>query len=409
MRTRHLLTTLGCILLAMIALVTLTSCEVSVDAATNLADGYSRNSTETGEITEEFKTAMANFSMTLFKNTLTKDDKNDLNSSLSAMMCLAMIANGANGDTKTQMENVLGMDIDSLNKALYAYNSSFYRADNCKLNLANSIWFRDDEAAINVEKDFLQTNANWYDAQIYKAAFDHSTIKVINNWVKENTEGMIDEIINSIDDDTIMYLINALAFDAEWAVKYVDNDVIDYTFTNYDQKEHQVTMLSSQENTYIQSDEVVGFKKNYAGDTYSFVALLPNEDIDIYDYINSLDGEKWLNLWASQSTEKVYVKMPEFTYDCSMILSPILKSLGMTDMFDGNKADFSKLGRSKRGNIYVSDVCQKTYIKVDRNGTKAAAVTWGEMKNTTTVYFVYAIVDNATGLPLFTGAVTYLE
>ena len=108
--------------------------------------------------------------------------------------------------------------------------------------------------------------------------------------------------------------------------------------------------------------------------------------------------------------------MPEFTYSVSMKLNDTLKTMGMTDMF-GDNADFSKLGYSERGNIYCSEVCQKVFIQVDRNGTKAAAITWGGMNDKVAIEarsvildrpFVYAIVDNATGLPIFIGAVTAL-
>lgn len=109
--------------------------------------------------------------------------------------------------------------------------------------------------------------------------------------------------------------------------------------------------------------------------------------------------------------------MPGFTYTSSMNLNDTLKAMGMTDMFAEN-ADFSKLGSSSLGGIYCSEVCQKVFIQVDRNGTKAAAVTWGGMKDMAMEEepprvvldrpFVYAIADNATGLPIFIGVVTNL-
>ena len=159
-----------------------------------------------------------------------------------------------------------------------------------------------------------------------------------------------------------------------------------------------------------------GFAKDYSGGKYSIVALLPDEGKDIYEYIATLDGTAWTSLWNSRRSENVSVKMPEFTYSSHMKLKEVLMTMGMTDMFSAS-ADFSKMGRSDIGNIYCSTVEQKVFIQVDRNGTKAAAISWGGMENSFAPLlneivldrpFVYAIVDNNTGLPLFIGAVSTL-
>ena len=106
--------------------------------------------------------------------------------------------------------------------------------------------------------------------------------------------------------------------------------------------------------------------------------------------------------------------MPKFGYDCSFDLSKTLVDLGMKNAFDGVKADFSKLGRSSAGNIFISKVKQKTFIAVDERGTRAGAVTLAEMMDGGPMIFktinldrpfVYAIVDTESGLPLFMGAV----
>lgn len=406
-----------CLILAGIMAFWGTSCGIPAQAE-ELSAGYERMTDETGEVTDEFRESMAEFSMTLFKGLVTKDDKNDLISPLSAVICLAMIANGADGETKAQMEAAFGMDIETLNRSLYAYTSTLYRADDCKLNLADSIWFRNDRNELRVNEAFLQENADWYDAQIFAAPFDDSTLKDINDWCKKYTDGMIKKMIDEIPADALMYLVNALAFDAKWAQTYENKDITDGMFRNYDGSSKEVKMLSSIENVYFCTDGVTGFAKNYAGDRYSIVGLLPNESVDLYDFIETLDGESWTALWDSRRSESVAVQMPEFTYDASMKLNDTLMAMGMTDMFDGAKADFSKLGRSDGGNIFCAEVCQKTFIQVDRNGTKAAAITWGVMtKESAPVAlnsvildrpFVYAIVDNTVGLPIFIGAVTGL-
>lgn len=406
--------TVGIVLAGAVIGLSLTSCTTELKvAATELSKGYTRTATDVTTVGDEFQTAMAEFSVNLLRGTITKDDQNDLVSPLSAMLCLGMILNGADGNTKTQLEGALGMDTQSLNQNLYAYASSLYTAKNCKLGIANSLWCRQGD--LSVEASFLQTNADYYAAQVYSAPFDQTTVTDINDWCKYYTDGMIDKILDEIPSETVMYLMNALVFDAEWSVKYENEDVYDCSFTNYDGQSKTVKFLNSTETAYLSGENAVGFAKNYAGDKYSFVGILPDETIDIYDYVNSLSARAWSALWNSKSTGQTVVKMPEFTYDAQASLNGVLKSLGATDMFDSSAADFSKLGRSEQGNIYCSSVMQKTFIQVDRNGTKAAAVTWGDMTAdsvpdyryvTLDRPFVYAIVDNATGLPLFLGTVT---
>ena len=408
--------TVGMVLAGAVIALSLTSCVAELKvAATDLSEGYARTATDVTAVGDEFQTAMAEFSVNLLQGTITEDDKNDLVSPLSAMLCLGMILNGADGNTGTQLEGALGMDTQSLNQNLYAYTSSLYTAKDCKLGIANSLWCKQD--GLFVEESFLQTNADYYAAQVYSAPFDQTTVTDINNWCKYYTDGMIDKILDEIPSETVMYLMNALVFDAEWSVKYENEDVYDHLFTSYDGQSKTLKFLRSTEYAYLSAENAVGFAKNYAGDKYSFVGILPDETMDIYDYVNSLSARAWSALWNSKSSEQTIVGIPEFTYDAQASLNDVLKSLGATDMFDPSAADFSKLGRSEQGNIYCSSVAQKTFIQVDRNGTKAAAVTWGDAAAegvpdyryvTLNRPFVYAIVDNATGLPLFLGTVTNL-
>lgn len=415
MKIKTIVLQLACLSLAFAMLFSASSCAMRISAA-ELSAGYERRATEEGEVSDQFKAAMAGFSMELFKGITEKDGENDVVSPLSAVICLAMIANGAAGETKAQMEKAFGMDIDTLNESLYAYTNSLYTSKDCKVNLADSIWFRDD-GQLKVNEDFLQANADWYDAQVYAAPFDDSTLKDINNWCKKHTDGLIDKIIDSIDRDSVMYLINALLFDAKWQNKYEKSDVIEDDFTNYNGSVSKVQYLTSTEREYFSAIGATGFSKNYDGGKYSFMGILPDAGTDIYDFVNSLDGKAWTELRGSSQFTTVDVKFPEFTYNTEMELNEVLKAMGMNDMFDSTKADFSALAQCTGGNIYCSLVRQKVVVDVSRNGTKAAAITLGEMKaesampstEVKTVIldrpFVYAIVDNASGLPLFVGIV----
>lgn len=421
-RAASALTLLLALCLGLGAPMSLSGCAVTVRAE-ELSAGYVRTATEEGEVTEAFTAAMADFSMTLFAS-VTEEERalgkaNHLVSPLSAMICLSMMANGAEGETLAQMEAALGMPVAELNKALYAYTEGLYLGEDCKVTLADSIWYREG-AGFTVREEFLQTCADWYHAQQYAAPFDEGTRKDVNAWVKKYTDGMIDSILEEpIDPLVMMYVINTLVFDAKWQEEYEKSDIKDDEFTTLSGGTVAVEMLCSEEHTYLSLPGGQGFARPYKGWGYSFVGILPDEGADVYDFAAALTGEAWRDAWASRATSQVFVRIPEFSYESSMDLTPVLKAMGMTDLFDSGLADLSGMGEFAGGNLYCSGVYQKTYVEVDRHGTKAAAVTWGTMCGEAAapaepkyVYldrpFVWAIVDNATGLPLFVGVVTGL-
>ena len=397
--------------------VNLTGCATKVQA-TDLMEGVKAN-TVTGKAADDaFARSQMHLAVELFQSSvLESKDENVLISPLSIQLALAMTANGADGNTKAEMEALLGGEIalEDLNEYLYSCVNSLPSEDKYKLQIANSIWFRDDEGRLQVERDFLQMNADYYGAQAYKAAFDDQTLKDINNWVNNHTDGMIDSILDQIDEDAVMYLINALVFDAEWQHVYDKSDVYKGKFTNIGGTEKQVDMMHSEETVYLQDEYATGFMKPYSGSKYSFAALLPNEGVDIYEYVAGLTGEDLMETLSTPQLGMVMTTLPKFSYEYELTMNDLLKDLGMPTAFSSDDADFSKLGKSSRGNIYIGDVLHKTFISVDELGTKAGAVTKVEMKDESAPMsewvvnlnrpFVYMIIDNETNLPVFIGTV----
>ena len=397
--------------------VSLSGCATKVQA-TDLMEGVQPNTVTGKAVDDAFAQSQMRLAVDLFQaSALESKDENVLISPLSIQLALAMTANGADGNTKAEMEALLGGDIslEDLNEYLYSYVNNLPSAEKYKLQIANSIWFRDDEGRLQVEKDFLQKNADYYGAQAYKAAFDDQTLKDINNWVKDHTDGMIDSILDQIDDDAVMYLINALVFDAEWQHVYDKSDVYKGKFTNIDGTEKQVDMMHSEETVYLQDENATGFMKPYSGSKYSFAALLPNEGVDINEYIAGLTGEKLMKTLNTPQLGMVMATLPKFSYEYELTMNDVLKELGMPTAFNETKADFSKLGESSRGNIFIGEVLHKTFISVDELGTKAGAVTKVEMKDESAPIsewvvnlnrpFVYMIIDNESKLPVFIGLV----
>lgn len=360
--------------------------------------------------------AAADFGVRLFQTSM-EEGKNTLISPLSVLYALAMTTNGAEGETLAQMEQVLGMDVDNLNSYMLAYLDLLPETKDYKMSLANSIWFKDDPDFI-VEQSFLQTNADYYGAGAYKAAFDEGTRNDINNWVKEHTDGMIPEIIDEIPDEAIMYLVNALAFDAKWADEYEEHQIREGRFTMEDGTRQDVDMMHSEEYTYLEDDLATGFIKYYKDRRYAFVAMLPNEGVTVSQYVDSLTGEHLRDLVNNPQDVTVFASIPKFETEYDIEMSEVLQEMGITDAFDWRVADFSRLGTYNVDgmNICINRVLHKTCISVTEQGTRAGAATAVEMvaEGAAEIIeykevvldrpFVYMLIDCETNLPFFIGS-----
>lgn len=355
---------------------------------------------------------MTDFALDLFKEA-SKDGENTLISPLSVLIALSMTANGAEGGTREQMESVLGMSTEELNLYIRDHTAGLPQGEKYKLSIANSVWFKDEEG-LSIKEDFLRTNEEYYGADIFKAPFNDETLKDINAWVNDKTDGMIPDVLDEIPAEAIMYLINALAFDAEWADQYSEGDVYDGKFTREDGADVDVKMMRGEDGLYIEDERATGFIKFYDGRKYAFVALLPNEDISVSDYLSMLDGEALQAVLNDPLRgAEVHTSMPKFAVEYDVEMSSVLKNMGMVDAFDWSSADFSRLGQSARGNIFINRVIHKTFIEVGELGTRAGASTVVEMFPESAPMlvkqvdldrpFVYMIIDWENKVPFFIG------
>jgi serpin B len=389
-----------------------------------VSDGVEREDVSSVEITapayEDInpKEELTDFALNILKEGY--KGENILLSPLSIVSALGMTANGAVDNTLVEMEAVLQTDTDSLNDFLEAYVKYLPTNEKYKVSIANSIWMKDKEGLV-INEDFLAENKTYYDAEVYKALFDEQTKDDINDWVTNETDGMIDHLLDSIPRDAVMYLINALSFDAEWAEIYENTAISTGTFTTINGEEQDAEFMHSEEYQYLEMENATGFMKPYADGEYAFVALLPNEGVEMNDFIQSMNGEVLSDALENVSEETVYASIPKFTVEYDTLLNDPLISLGMHDAFDGENADFTNLGTSKDGNLYISRVIHKTKIQVDEKGTKAGAVTAVEIMECTSAEmfepkivdldrpFIYMIVDTEQNFPIFMGNLNSVE
>lgn len=381
----------------------------------NLMDEVSANSVERRPPSQPDSASATDFAVRLFKAG-NEDGKNTVISPLSVLVALSMTANGAAENTLIQMENVLGMPVEQLNEFIHSYSASLPQGEKYKLNMANSIWVKND---FPVNNSFLQTNADYYGTDIYNAAFDDTTLEDINKWVNQKTEEMIPEILDEIPEDAVMYLINALVFEAEWEEMYGEHSVRENEFTKENGEKQTVQMMYSMESKYISDENAEGFIKYYKDGKYAFAALKPKEGMSVAEYLETLNGEKLNKTLSEAQSISVNAGLPKFETEYDVEMSDILKTMGMTDAFDKNVADFTGISTLKGKDLFIGRVLHKTFISVCEKGTKAGAATAVElMDECAPMYektiildspFVYMLIDCENNIPFFIGTMMSVD
>lgn len=398
----------------------------SIDKSMQLTANYDFKETDREDnFDEDFISAVNGFSVELFKTSVRNDlasGKNTLVSPESVAFALGMTQNGANGATLKQMQNVLykGVSQDEFNKnmnyLLSEVEKRSRREDDEKLKIANCVWVKDRQDIVPTEQ-FTKTCKEMYNAELFKGAFDDKTVSQINGWVYDKTDRMIPSVIDKIEPDDVMYLVNCVAFDAQWQKQYKDSQVEkNQKFTNAKGDEVKCTMLTGTEKCYLSNERAIGFTKDYAGGRYEFMAVLPNEDISVSDFVSTMTADEFSKLYKSRSYDyEVTTKLPQFTFDHELRLKDALQSMGMTEAFSQQNADFTKMFEDTPA--YIAQVFHKTHIELDAKGTKAAAATaveagakadFSEPEYKEVILdrpFVFAIMDTASGLPVFIGTV----
>ena len=398
------------ILAAALTLAACTSCSASFHSAKQLSTTQKAPAVSvTGSQQQDATQAYLNFTASLLQHTFSGD--NLLLSPLSAADALCLTMEGAAGETRQQMETVLGEA-----ETMGGYFSTIRGASGEQLTMADSVWIRNDPA-LSVNDNFLAIAAGNYQAEVYSAPFDEDTCSDINTWVKNKTDGEIQNLIDKIYDSDMLYLINTTLFDAKWQDEYEDNEIRDRDFTTVSGETTQVKMMYSDEHTYLENDFCTGLLKYYEGKDYAFVGLLPDDNVTISQLVDRLDGDTLHELINGRISAEVEAGIPVFTSDTKLELAEILPDMGMPLAFSPG-ADFSDMATYDGGNLYIDRVLHQTRIEVDAQGTKAAAATQVAMtsgaadssSNRHTVIldrpFVYMLVDMRQEIPVFIGVMT---
>jgi|GEM_PF-281105 len=342
-------------------------------------------------------------------NKLMPTDKNYMFSPLSIKMAMAMAAVGADGATKDEILKTLQInDLDSFNEQSAQLIKEYSENEKVKLNIANSLWLNTDYYKnVDFESTFKDVIQKYYQADSEKVN-NKDAVETINSWVKNKTNGKIDQMIS--DSDFLAYIVNAIYFKGEWACKFYEEATQKAAFTDRNGKKTEIDFMNQTGYfDYYADDSVQMIKLPYRdGKTSMYVALPAEQTMDLEKYTDKM-GEKYIKL-----------SMPKFKTEFETKLIEPLAKLGIQTAFDKDKADLKNMLTDTPTNIFITDVIHKTFINVDENGTEAAAVTGvgaggsGIPKDppiefTADKPFTYMIRDDANGEILFMGEYAFAD
>ena len=354
------------------------------------------------------------FAFSMFKEvSALEKTPNTFFSPLSLNLALGMLFNGAMGDTRTEMAEVLGLaDLTEteINQFYQKMSQALLKIDPLtEIGIANSIWYR---LGCPVKQPFIEINQQYFDAMVDELDFSRpDAAEIINRWCAKKTNNRINDIIaNPIDPDIVMYLINALYFKSKWKHPFEEKYTILEDFTTANSQKKKVKMMNQAATLpYYTDQKLQCVELLYGNGAFSMVVILPAENTDINHLIEYLDNDIWRSIINQLYTQDIELKLPRFKVECELPLNNPVKNVGMTKIFDGglwNISDYS---------LCVSEIKQKTFVEVNEEGTEAAAVTviGVDVMDTPSVPeqfyanrpFLYLIKEQSTGAILFIGRV----
>ena len=332
--------------------------------------------------------------------------ENVIFSPFSVIMLLATLADGTAGETREEILNIIsaGREAPVFLKALKALQNDL--TQDGTVTSANAVVVRNDLAG-TIREGYERHLAACADGKLFAS---DDMVRAVNAWVQEKTRGMISEAADDSMKDMLLCMLNAVSFEALWRRQYEDDDIREEVFHNSDGTACWVQMLHSNEYDYIENDEFTGFSKHYKDTPFSYVALLPRDSRRPLDEMIP----DFRQILQQRRKEEVAVGMPEFKASYTAELTQICQALGIKTVFTP-QADFSPVSSFP---LMADAIIHKARIEVDRQGTKAAAASMAVM--VTGAFrvdikevildrpFLYVIVHEGTGLPLFVGLVNQL-
>ncbi len=318
------------------------------------------------------------FGIDLFRETAVTGEGNLMLSPLSASAALTMLLNGCEGDTHTQIRDMLGypgdLDIGEINNIYQNLVRQLLEADpRVTLALANAIFYRQ---GFDIKPPFIDTMEEAFDARVDGLDFDlPATVDVINMWASDNTNKRIQRVISEISDEMVMFIMNALYFKGDWTVQFDESMTADRPFYLDDGSVVEAPAMTGKiEGRTHFGENYRSIELTYGRTNFSMVFIVP--DIPLRDFYEVFVADTWTGITRSldlqEKSREIHVTLPSFKFEYEKVLNDQLQSMGMIDAFDARIADLSAISD---WDIFVSFVKQNTFVEVNEEGTEAAAVT----------------------------------
>ena len=363
--------------------------------------------------------ASTNNAFPLFSEVDAITDKNEnfTISPLSLSEALAIASNGANGDTRKQIAEIIGvngMSKETVNETFNSLNKFLSNADSkTTFSIANSVWIDED---FEVKPEFLN-DKELIGETFYQNLSSTKTMNDFNNWCDTKTNGCIKKVLSEpLSGNCMMVIANALYFKGMWKYQFDKDNTTEQDFNNSDGTKSKVKMMSQKCKFLAYSGENMDMVElPYGNENFCMDVILPHEGKNLDECMKNFTLNTFLYEYVKDSKQTdVVVQMPRMKLECTKSLVTPLMAMGMTDAFLDGKADFTGISDSR---TFISDVKQSTYVNVDEEGTEAAAATVVELTNwagdcpelfTMDRPFVYIIREKNTGAILFMGKVRKL-
>ncbi len=337
-------------------------------------------------------------------------------SPLSITLALALLHNGADETTEQELAEILGIQNIRHDEADTAYadlqSELEQRSRQANLAIANSIWA---QKGLLLKQNFIQRSKKFYSAEVFNLNFtDSDACLIINDWVKNKTNGKINEIVRAgdIDSHTILILIDAVYFKGNWRHQFNKANTKEAPFTLSDGKQKRIPMMTkSGVYEYFEGEDFQAIILPYENNSISMIIFLPKDRNSLSNFQQRLGIQKWQE-WRSQfSRMQGYLVLPRFKLDYEDSLIDVFKALGMNLSFSSH-ANYKRMCDDP---VSISDIRHKAFMDVNEEGTEASAVTGMLMQRIVGGQeffrmvinrpFFSAIQDNQTGVILFMGAI----
>ncbi len=332
---------------------------------------------------DELSTALNAFQWKLFQQTVADENKaeNLIISPLSIASALYLALEGANTETRAEMAQSLGFDFSGSITLASAYEALSTQlegvTEGLQLSQSNAVFW--DEGRITPHDQFISVAQDHFDAD--RIALDlqaASAVDAINNWVKQETGDRIDKILESIAPEEVMFLINALFFTGDWLDPFVEDLTREADFVASDGSSISTPFMfhDTYEMFSYRDGELEAVELPFADTNYSLTVLASTAGIAVDPFVASLTADRLATLWQEDlQSGRIMLNLPKFEISFRILLNDVLKGMGMQRAFDPNGADFSRLGQAPEGNLFISKVNHKSYLKIDEKGAEGAAVT----------------------------------